>query len=81
MRGINLKYGTNEKSHHPVVVNHMYVCVVAFYGVSEKREEEFINILEHQQSGNDEGNIGKHHYMAKSLQGDVIAIISLGHLH
>ena len=40
MGGVNLKHSADEKSYHPVIVNHMDVCVVAIDGISEKREEE-----------------------------------------
>ena len=79
--GVYLKHGTDEKGHNPVVVNRMNICIVSFNRSSKKWEEEPVYILKHQQTGDDEGNIGKHHYMAESLQGDVISFIGLSHLH
>ena len=79
--GVYLKHGTDEKGHNPIVVNRMNICIVALDGISENREEHLIHILKHQQTGDDEGNIGKHHYMAESLQGNVISFIGLSHLH
>ena len=82
VRGIYLKNGSNQQQHHPFSHDINNVCVQTIGDmVLEKRQQEIIGILHHEQPCQDEQDIGEDHDATQTTDHEAVAIVCLQYLH
>ena len=81
VHGVHLEDGGDEECHYPVVVDVMDVGIVTINGGGKEGEDNLKDVLDEQQAGKDETDVGKDHDATQATDGEVAACIDLAELH
>ena len=75
---IDFEDGSDEQQDHPFVVDVFNVTIVAFgTACAEKREKKIINSVDHEDAGQQEGQISYVHNAFQSAHGGVLSFVGL----
>ena len=82
MCSVNLKDGGDKQQHYPFVVHIFYIGVVPRAHVAvEERHQNMIHGVYHEHARKNEEYVGNALYALEPLDGRVVALVGLHHLH